>query len=196
MTVDELVTEVEKDTIFYRNSNGGVTLSGGEVLLQADFAANLLSECKKYGFHTAIETCGAGHFSEIEKLLPYLDLILYDLKHLSDEKHRALTGAGNTEILSNLRTLVRKKVPVIPRIPLVPGLNDSKKDLGDFCSLLTELGLKDVDILSYHRLGMSKYSELDYSYGLKDLAPYSAEQLDAVVKFFKTRGLEVNLHKI
>lgn len=196
MSIDELVAEIEKDTIFYRNSNGGVTLSGGEVLMQADFAARLLSECKKVGFHTAIETCGAAPFSEIEKLLPYLDLILYDLKHLSDETHRALTGVGNQEIVSNLKILVEKNVPVIPRIPLVPGLNDSKKDLKSFCSLLTELGFKKVDILSYHRLGMSKYGEMGFDYGLKALAPYSTEKLDEVVKFFESKGLEVNLHRV
>lgn len=196
MSIDELVTEIEKDTLFYRNSNGGVTLSGGEVLMQADFAARLLSECKKVGFHTAIETCGAAPFSEIEKLLPYLDLILFDLKHLNDETHRALTGAGNKDILANLKTLVERNVAVIPRIPLIPGLNDSKADLKNFCSILTELGFKKVDVLSYHRLGMSKYSELGYNYSLKALAPFSAEKLDEVVKFFESRGLEVNLHRI
>jgi len=196
MSVEELLAEIEKDTIFYRNSNGGVTLSGGEVLMQADFAARLLSECKKVGFHTAIETCGAAPFSEFEKLLPYLDLTLYDLKHINDETHRALTGAGNKDILSNLKTLVKKNVAVIPRIPLIPGLNDAEEDLESFCSILTELGFRKVDILSYHRLGMSKYSELGYNYGLKALAPFSAEKLDEVVKFFESRGLEVNLHRI
>lgn len=195
MSVDELVREIEKDTIFYRNSNGGITLSGGEVLMQADFAARLLKACKKDGFHTAIETCGLGKFSEIEKLLPYLDLVLYDLKHLDDEKHREQTGTSNAEILSNFKTLVGKNVPVVPRLPIIPGLNDSPKDLENVCALLNELGLKKFDILSYHRLGMSKYAELGYDYTLKKLTPFSSGQLDEIMEFFESRGFEVNLHR-
>ncbi len=196
MSVDELIQEIEKDTIFYRNSNGGVTLSGGEVLTQADFAASLLKECKKVGFHTAIETCGLGPFSEIEKLLPYLDLVLYDLKHLDDEKHREQTGASNKEVLSNFKVLVRKNVPIIPRIPLIPGLNDSREELENICSLLKESGLNKFDVLSYHRMGMSKYGELGYDYTLKKLTPFSTEELDKIMDLFKARGFEVSLHRV
>ncbi len=196
MSVEDLIREVEKDTIFYRNSNGGITLSGGEVLAQSDFAASLLKACKKDGFHTAIETCGLGSFSAIEKLLPHLDLVLYDLKHLDDEQHREQTGVSNKEILANFKTLVRQHVPIVPRIPLIPGLNDSPNQLEAVCAFFNELGLQTFDILSYHRLGMQKYDELGLDYSIKKINPFSTEALDEILEFFKSRGFEVGLLRV
>jgi len=122
--------------------------------------------------------------------------VLYDLKHLDDEKHREQTGVSNKEVLSNFKALVRKNVPVIPRVPLIPGLNDSREELESLCSLFNELGLNKFDILSYHRMGMSKYAELDYDYALNRLTPFSTEALDEIMNFFKSRGFEVYLHRV
>lgn len=196
MSVTELVGVIEKDTIFYRNSGGGVTLSGGEVLMQADFAVRLLKKCKKNGFHTAIETCGQGSIKKMERLLPYLDLVLYDLKNLDDEGHRNQTGAGNKDILLNLRMLVSKKISIIPRIPLIPGLNDAVEELEAVCRFLKEVGLEKIDILAYHRLGLKKYDELGMDYPIKQIKPFSAAALDEIVAFFKSRQFEVGLHRL
>ena len=144
MTVEEVVAEVQKDSVFYRNSDGGMTFSGGEPFLQPEFALEVLRQCKMLGIHTAVETAGCLPWAGMETVLPYVDLFLYDLKHPEDAQHRDATGQGNARILKNLISLCRTDSRVILRVPIIPGFNDSADVIGQLAALCLKLdhGLK------------------------------------------------------
>jgi pyruvate formate lyase activating enzyme len=172
MTVSEVVSEISKDEIFFFHSNGGVTISGGEVLLQADFAAEVLKECKLRGIDTAIETSLYSDFIEVEKLLPYLDSLYVDLKIMNEEIHNIWTGVSNSKILDNLYKVDKSSydIDIHVRIPMIPTLNMTKENLSstlEFCKTIGKL--KDVELLPYHRLGMDTYRKLGKEYELKHI---------------------------
>jgi pyruvate formate lyase activating enzyme len=160
-TADELFRGVLADTDFYKASGGGITCSGGEPLMQAEFLADFLSLCKKAGLHTAVDTSGAVPWSKFEKVLPYTDLFLYDIKHMDTQEHKRLTGVGNERILENLQRLCERGAPVEIRIPVIPGLNDGEDNLRQmelyFSTLKT---LTAIIPLPYHALSGSKYSAI------------------------------------
>ena len=161
MTVAEVMREVVKDLKFYENSGGGVTLSGGEPLAQPDFARQFLKECKQSDLHTTLDTCGYAPWSEIEKLLDYVDLVYFDIKHLNAAKHDEATGQDNRLILENARKIAKRK-PMRIRIPLIPGFNDSVEVVGEIAAFVrNELNGLDIDLLPYNRMGEVKYDFLD-----------------------------------
>lgn len=162
-TAGEVVDEVEKDSIFYARSGGGMTLSGGEPLMQADFALAILREAKRRRIHTAIETCGHVPWKTFEQAVPLIDEIMYDIKIACPDKHKHYTGADNTLILENFRKIAElyPQVPVKVRTPVIPGVNDSADDISAIIKLVSPYAHVRYELLPYHRLGTQKYIFLD-----------------------------------
>ncbi|MDH4267107.1 MAG: glycyl-radical enzyme activating protein [Deltaproteobacteria bacterium] len=161
MTVDEVMHPILKDIKFYENSGGGVTLSGGEPTAQIHFALALLRRCQELGLHTALETCGYASWTQLEKLLAYTDLFLYDIKHLQEAKHLEGTGKNNFRIIDNAIRIAKVR-PMIVRVPLIPHFNDSPEEIRAIARFgHKELGSIGVDLLPYNRLGEGKYERLD-----------------------------------
>ncbi|MFA6074878.1 MAG: glycyl-radical enzyme activating protein [Negativicutes bacterium] len=164
MSVAEIVSEIRKDEMFFRTSGGGVTLSGGEVLLHAKAATEILKQCKRNYIHTAVETSGFGLREELLKLAQYTDLFLFDIKHCDSEKHYAATGVNNEPIIDNLRALCAVNAQIIIRLPLIPGINDTAENIRQLIELMTALGLRELHILPYHALAREKYNWLNKNY--------------------------------
>lgn len=167
-TPEALFAEVQKDAVFYETSGGGITLSGGEPMLQASFVAELCRLCHQAGFHVALDTCGAASWDSYEALLPNLDLILYDLKLYDQERHRAATGATNAAILDNVRQLSAAGVPLWIRTPLIPGHTADEENIVALAAFVAaELPtVQRWDLLAYTNLGEPKYQRLDMPYAL------------------------------
>ena len=160
-TVDEVLNEVLKDKAYYDNSGGGVTFSGGECMLQIDFLLNILKKCKKNGIHTAVDTAGHVSFENFEKILPYTDLFLYDVKIFESQKHKQYIGVGNELILENLKKLFAYGAKIWIRIPVIPDVNDSIEEMQKIKELLARLGNpKKIEILPYHTMGENKYQAI------------------------------------
>ncbi len=187
MTVAEVMEEVLRDRIFYRSREsreGGITLSGGEPVLQKEFVRELLAACQSEDVHTAIETAGHIPWSNLAELLPLTDLVMMDLKVFDPERHRQVTGADNRRILSNARKLARTEVPVVFRIPVVPGVNDTEAEittLRDFVAGLRssrrDPSSINMELLSFHPLAVNKYRSLGIDNGSGGLQPLSAERM-------------------
>lgn len=160
-TVNEVLAEVLKDKSYYDNSGGGVTFSGGECMLQVDFLIGILKACKEKGIHTAVDTAGHVSFEVFEKVLPFTDLFLYDLKVWDREKHRKYVGVGNEQILRNLEKLLQRGARVWVRIPVIPGVNDSVAEMEHIRNFLQKAGKAEkVELLPYHAMGEHKYGAL------------------------------------
>lgn len=180
ISVEEALREVERDRIFYRTSGGGVTLSGGEPLFQAAFVADLLKACRAQGINTAIETCGHASWEEFLPVLEHTDTVLFDIKHVDPIVHRRFTGAGNELILANLRRAVKGGARVVLRLPLVSGCNAEPGTVRAVASLARELGIPDLHLLPYHRLGESKYQALGRRCVSNGLTPPSADEIECL----------------
>ena len=170
MTVEEVFSEILKDLGYYARSSGGVTCSGGEPLAQADFVAALFRRCRALGIHTAVETSGYGSASALDTLLEFTELVLFDLKLLDREKHRAYTGVCNDIILENARRVAEKGVPMRIRVPVIPGVNDTDENLLETARFVSALDTRPppVDLLPYHDFGTAKYGMLGLPYALRD----------------------------
>jgi pyruvate formate lyase activating enzyme len=161
MTVDEVMEEVMRDASFYKNSGGGVTLSGGDPIAQPEFALALLRSCKGAGLHTALDTTGFTGWETLEKLLEYTDLVLFDIKQIDDVKHREGTNVSNKSILENARRIAGLK-PMRVRVPLIPGYNDSREEIRALARFVrSELGFVEIDLHPYNKLGEVKWERLD-----------------------------------
>ena len=160
-TVDEVFAEIIKDKSYYDNSGGGVTFSGGECMLQIDFLVEILKKCKENGIHTAVDTAGHIPFEKFEKILPYTDLFLYDIKLFDNEKHKKYVGVGNELILDNLRKLFSKGAEIWIRIPIISDVNDSVEEIKNIKNFLKGVGNpKKIELLPYHAMGENKYASL------------------------------------
>lgn len=190
-SIDDILTEIVKDQAFYEESGGGVTLSGGEVLLQTDFATELLSQCRDLGIHTAIETTGYAPLNKFKKLVAYADLLLFDIKHYDSQKHQQYTGVPNELLLSNIEWAIRQNVPVIARIPVIPDINDSLEDARQFCLLLQKLNIIDINLLPFHQFGQQKYEQLGMKYEMIDTAALHPEDLVEYTDIFLQAGFQV-----
>ncbi len=169
-TVRELVEEVKKDQVFYRHSHGGVTLSGGEALLSPEFTGELLRTLKTEGISVGVDTSGHVPWANVERVLPYVDFFLWDIKHMNPQRHKELTGTSNELILNNLRAVSERKVPVYVRIPVIPSYNDSDENIAATCEFSRSLPtLAEIDLLPLHHLGKARYDSLDRSYPIADL---------------------------
>lgn len=189
VTPQEALAIALEDRIFYEQSGGGVTLSGGEPLLQADFCAETARLLRREGVTTAIDTCGNVPFTAFEKVLPHAEIFLYDVKHIDSEAHRRLTGQGNEQILSNLRSLSERGARIEVRMPLVPGCNDDPDTLRGIGRLLGELRIERMRVLPYHSLARSKYQALGLPDTLPDVPSPSDERLNEVVALLRGQGV-------
>ena len=194
VTVDEIMPEILSDLPYYRRSGGGVTLSGGEVLAQAEFAAELLRECQAHGLHTAIESAASLPYEKIELLLPYLDLFLMDIKLMDSDMHTEYTGVGNKIILENARRLAKSGVELIVRTPVIPGVNDNAEQIRAIARFVRELGtVREHHLLPYHRLGQDKYFGLGRQYALMDVEPPTAERMEYLRSVAEESGVRVQI---
>jgi pyruvate formate lyase activating enzyme len=194
MTVSQVLGEIRRDTIFYDDSQGGVTFSGGEPLAQPEFLGALLAACAAERIHTAVDTCGFAPTEQILAMAARADLILYDLKILDDEKHTRLTGVSNVRILDNLRAIQRVHNNVWLRIPVIPGLNDGEEDLEALRRLAAELpAVRQINLLPYHQTGRHKFRRLGLSYELNDIRPPSSQFMEHTLARFRDSGLTTRI---
>lgn len=160
-TVDDVFNEIIKDKAYYDNSGGGVTFSGGECMLQIDFLLEILKKCKENGIHTAVDTAGHIPFKSFEKILPYTDLFLYDIKVFDPIKHNEYVGVCNYQILENLKKLLSSSSKIWIRIPIITGVNDSIEEMEKIKDFLNTYGKpEEVELLPYHAMGEHKYSAI------------------------------------
>ncbi|RPJ73549.1 MAG: glycyl-radical enzyme activating protein [Acidobacteria bacterium] len=190
-TVPQLMARIERDRIFYDESNGGVTFSGGEPLMQPAFLHEMVIRCRMSAIHVAVDTCGHADASALLDVAPDTDLFLFDLKVMDEERHRALTGASNVRILQNLERLAAEHPNVLVRFPLIPGVNDDDRNVHAMGAFLASLRLTRVDVLPYHRAGIAKHDRLQRAYPLPDTQPPSADQVTRVVRLLESCGLIV-----
>ncbi len=193
MTVDEVMKEISKDEIFYRASNGGITISGGEPLMQNSFTLQLLKECKKRGLHTAIETSGYAEWNALKTIAEYTDLFLYDIKVMDPRKHKEYTGVSNSLILRNLEKLSELGKEVVIRVPVIPGYNDSEENIEKLCAFIKELHLSEMNLLPYNKLAESKYERLCLPYKLKGLQPPSRHKLNKLKAIADKYGIRCKI---
>ena len=202
MTVDEVMQEVLADRAFYESSNGGITLSGGEPALQADFSYALLERSKAEGLHTAIETDANYSWQTLERLLEVTDLVMSDIKHMNPETHKACTGVTNTRIIENHRRLMETNKPVILRTPVVPTVNANPDDIAaiaayvrDLCTLRkasnSESSCPSLELLPFHRLAADQYRSLDLDYKAVNLTSPSKEQMVEFEQVAASFGIDV-----
>jgi pyruvate formate lyase activating enzyme len=198
MTAEEAVDEVCRDEPFFRRSGGGLTLGGGEPLAQPDFACAVLRGVQARGLSTAVETAGHVPWENFERVLPHVDHFLFDIKHTDSQKHKRFTGADTSLIQENLEKLVRAHPRIIARAPVIPGFNDTPKELLAIADRAAALGLVEIDFLPYHRYGSGKYALLGRGYPMKVCGePPSTtqilESLEALKPSVEKRGLKVQI---
>lgn len=188
VTVEEVMETVIKDEPYYRRSGGGLTLSGGESLCQAEFARDLLRAAKARGMNTAMESMAGLPYEKIEMLLPYLDHYLMDIKHMNSAKHKAFTGKGNELMLGNARKIASYRGTRLSiRVPVIPTFNDSPEEIRDIAVFADKLpGVDDIYLLPYHRLGQDKYEGLGRKYELPDILPPEPEHMHMLKKVVET----------
>ena len=189
-TLEETLAIVLQDRPFYEESSGGVTLSGGEALTQSEFAAALLDALRKEGIHTALETSGYAPAELFDKLSVLSDLLLFDVKHYDAERHTEGAGVHNGLILTNLQNALKRKIPLLPRLPLIPGYNNSQEDARCFASLFTSLGIERVQLLPFHQFGERKYDLLHKPYAMRGVPQLHREDLEEFRKIIVDRGIE------
>ncbi len=193
VSVEEVMADILADRPFYESSDGGVTLSGGEPLLQPAFAAALLAACRVAGLHTAIETAAHVPWERLEALLPLLDLIMLDIKLLDDAAHREVTGVSNRRILENARRLGATGVPLIVRTPVVPGVNDTAEAIGAIAQWIAPLpNLARYELLPFHPMAAGKYESLERAYAARNLARPTPENMEALADIARWHGLAVH----
>jgi len=194
--VKEIMREVEKDSIFYTCSDGGVTFSGGEPLSQPDFLRELLITCKKRGFHTAIETSGYSPYKNVTAILPWLDLILYDIKILDSAKHKYYTGVSNDLIKDNFKLLTEEKnINMVVRHPVIPGINDDieeEESLYDFLQNYRDK-IDSINLIPYHKLGKYKYDKLNRYFNSKEIIPPTEEKMKSLLEKYSGIGVHVQV---
>ncbi len=195
VSADEVVEEIEKDLIFYDSSGGGMTASGGEPLSQPEFLLAVLKKCKNRSIHTVVDTCCFAQRAILEKVSPYTDLFLCDLKHLDNETHRQLTGVPNDLILNNIRWLSQHHGSIIIRFPLIPGCNDANANIEATASFTRSLpNLKRVDLLQYNPGGAEKQQRLIHTNNsINCNQTLSSQRLDEISQQFKMNGIPVTI---
>jgi pyruvate formate lyase activating enzyme len=186
LTAAQVMAEIERDRPFYDESGGGATFSGGEPLLQPEFLLELLQTCRAGGIATALDTCGYAPYAVLDRIRPYVDLFLYDIKTLDDRKHRALTGVSNELIVRNLQALGKRGARIIVRVPVIPGINDGARELRAVGALVATLpSVVRVELLPYHRIGVEKYGRIAREYSLPELRPPSQEQMAVLAQILQ-----------
>jgi pyruvate formate lyase activating enzyme len=185
----EMMKEIEKDEIFYLESRGGVTFSGGEPLMQGEALKELLEACTLKGYHTTVDTSGHAEHAAVKKVMGLVNLWLFDLKLMDDYKHVEYTGVSNELALKNLETLARAGKNIIIRFPLIPGITDGKDNLEAIAALMKKLDLQRIDILPYHSIAKDKYKRMGKVFLLDRLKEPGEELINDVCEFFRNKGL-------
>lgn len=194
MTSKEVLEEVIKDISFYHRSNGGVTLSGGDPLMQIDFASEILRLCKERRIHTAIETSGFADWDVFLKILKYTDFIFFDIKHMDSKKHKYGTGVSNEKILENLRKVSNLGKNIIIRIPVIPNFNDSEENIKDTIKFVKNMkNIIKIELLPYHKLGVIKYERIGKTYLLKDINPPENSDLIKFKNIIETNDIKCEI---
>jgi len=205
MSVDEVLKEILADRAFYENSGGGVTLSGGDPLVQRLFSQAILERCKEEHIHTGLETTANSPWEHLESLLPMVDLVMMDIKHTDDSKHRQYTGVSNIRILDNARKLAERGTQLIFRIPVIPTVNDDIASISSvalFVREMIDLGQKNghythaspfLELLPFHRLAEGKYSSLGKDYPAKEFNPPTSEHMRMLADTAESCGIKVRL---
>ena len=195
--ISELLEYVEQDRAFYDQSGGGVTLGGGEVTSQPEAAINLLQACKQEGLHTAIETCGYTKKETILRFAEYVDLFLFDLKHIDPDRHFELTGVRNEMILENLEELIMKRNHVKVRMPMLKGINDSEAEIRGVIEFLKPFrefkNFEGIDLLPYHKLGVNKYVQLGMDYPIEGDPSLDDADLDRIEGWIREYDFQVSV---
>jgi len=195
-TVKDITDILDKEKVFINQSGGGVTFSGGEPLLQADFLPEALKACKAKGYHTAVDTAGYSSGENFKTIIPYTDIFLFDLKHLDDARHIELTGVSNKLILENYMMLLKNAKEMIVRIPVIPGSNDSSGHLERMKKFIYEsktAALKKINLLPYHKIGSSKYKRFGRDWKMEGIVPPSMEEMSLMKELFGETGVKVKI---
>ncbi|MBR3591738.1 MAG: glycyl-radical enzyme activating protein [Clostridia bacterium] len=194
VTVKEVLSEVLQDRPYYNRSGGGITLSGGESLLQPDFAVALLKACKDNGVNTAIETTGFASAEVIERFLPYLDTVLMDIKHINGDKHKEFTKQPNERILENAKLIASKAKKLIIRVPVIPTFNDTVAEIAEIAAFASNLpNVDEIHLLPYHNMGRDKYTGLGREYGMGDLKSPTNDLMEVLKQTAEQFGLKVQI---
>lgn len=194
VTVEEVLKEVLGDRPYYNRSGGGVTLSGGESLLQPDFAVALLKACKENGINTAIETTGFASADVIKRFLPYLDTVLMDIKHINSDKHKEFTTQHNEKILENARLIAGSANKLIIRVPVIPTFNDTVAEIAEIAAFAADLpNVNEIHLLPYHSMGRDKYTGLGREYGMGDIKSPTNELMEVLKQTAEQFGLTVQI---
>jgi pyruvate formate lyase activating enzyme len=193
--VNEVLEILKKDRIFMEESGGGVTISGGEPTMQPEFLNDLLKASHEEGFHTAVDTCGYASRDILQKIIPYTDLFLFDLKHSDSEKHQSATGQSNVKIIENLAFLVQQKSKIRIRIPVIPTFNFNIPDMESSIQLLKSLkgNIEQVDLLPYHTIAKHKYRRFGIHNTMEDVAGLKKEDLHEMAELFQKEGFKVKI---
>lgn len=188
-TVKEILEVLEKDRVFFENSGGGITLSGGEPLAQHEFAGAIMQVSREKGFHTAIETTGYQQWDLARQVFVHTDLVLFDIKLMDPLRHEKTVGVTNRLILSNAEKIAEMGKQMIIRVPIVPGYNDDSENLEETLAFAGSIGVNEVHFLPYHRLGQPKYDQLGRCYELDDVKAPSKQEMEELVEKLKNPGV-------
>ena len=192
MTAEEIVSVVRRDSSYYKSTGGGITVSGGEVLMQAEFTAEILRLCNDAGIHTCIETSGYGEWDKLEAVLKQAKIAYIDLKHMDPKRHKELTGLSNDKIVDNIKRAAASGLcRIVLDLPAIPGLNDSKENMKAMAEFMKSVGLSDLKYLSFHKLGQHEYEELGMDYAVKDLEANPPEQDEENKQYFRDLGINI-----
>lgn len=191
--VGSLVEKIRRDVAFFDESGGGVTFSGGEPLAQPRFLEAALGACKTEGIHTVLDTCGYAPSAILRRVMPLVDLFLYDLKLIDDTRHQRVVGVSNSSILENLAILASEHASVVVRIPVIPGINDDDENLEQSFQLLGKLGVRQVDLLPFHATGIEKYHRLSITCRMGALKPPAPERMQEIAARFSGQGFEIRI---
>jgi len=180
-TLEEVMGELLSDRVFYETSGGGVTFSGGEPMMQVDFLCQILPRCREAGLHVALDTCGAADWESYARVLPWVDLALYDLKIMDAKRHRAATGVSNDIILKNARRLAAQRVPMWIRTPVIPGYTNDHENILAIARFISEElpNVQRWDLLAYNNLGLPKYHRLDREYQMEKVPLLTRQEMES-----------------
>jgi pyruvate formate lyase activating enzyme len=194
-TVDEVINILVRDRVFYEESGGGVTFSGGEPLMQPEFLTDMLVACQHEGLHTAVDTCGQVHRKFLDPILPFTSLFLFDFKHCDAVRHKQSTGYSNTLIIENLQYLLKSSKPLHIRIPVIPSFNQNENDLIEIMEFLKSLPgkIEQVDLLPYHTLGNNKYKRITMANPMDGIPALKKNDLLPYMEVFERGGFKVTI---
>lgn len=192
-TINEIMKEIEKDQIFYEESKGGITISGGEPLLQISFLNTLLTECKNRKIHTAVDTSGYASRKALDRIKDKTDLFLFDIKTMNEKKHTKYTGVSNKQILQNFKNLAQNGSNLLVRLPVVPGINDDQNNIAKTAEFMLSNDVNNVCLLPYYRAGIEKYRSLNRRYKLMKIPAPTEQKLKSIKQHFETLGLHVKI---